>query len=66
MNRPATGSHKDCCEKLLSPKLVGCDAVRDLSSLDETGVMFLELVQPEIRFAALRTLATVCWLHVLV
>ncbi|MFG2424968.1 hypothetical protein ACGFWD_38905 [Streptomyces sp. NPDC048448] len=39
--------------------------MRGLSSLDETGVMFLELAQPEIRFAVLRTLATVGWLRVL-
>lgn len=53
------------CAKLRTLTLTGCDALRDLSSLDETGVMFLELAQPEIRVAVLRTLGTARWLRVL-
>ncbi|MGX5211096.1 hypothetical protein ACWKT3_20865 [Streptomyces violaceus] len=41
------------------------EPVRDLSSLDDTGVMFLEIAQSELRVAVLRTLAAVRWLRVL-
>ncbi|MEU1500500.1 hypothetical protein [Streptomyces sp. NPDC005732] len=51
------------CEKLRSLRLAGCDGLRDLSSLDATGVMSLELEQQEIRVAVLRTLAAVRWLR---